>query len=128
MTDPVASPPLAPVVSRAGGLAVIWLDGEQDIATVPALADVLARTIAADGGNVMVDLSATTFIDAATIGVLVRSRNFLNPDSRRLTVRSPATFVRHVLEVCELSGLLEPLPDDGAPPTPPSSSLGRTGS
>lgn len=88
---------------------------------MPGVADVLARAIAADEGDVTVDMSGMTFIDAAMIGVLVRGRNFLALDSRELTLRSPRAFVGCVLAVCGLSALVEPLSDQGAPSTSPSS-------
>ncbi len=128
LTDP--STPLRhllPRVSRDCDRAVIWLEGEQDIATVPALADALARTIAADDGDVIVDLRGVTFLDAATIGVMIRGRNFLVLDSRSLTLRSPSRSARRVLEVCRLTGLVEQLPRERAPSTR-SASLVRMGS
>ena len=63
LTDPTTPPPR---VSRDCDRAVVWLDGEHDIATVPVLANVLALVVADDDGDVMVDLSGATFFDAAT--------------------------------------------------------------
>ena len=124
LTDPMTRPPR---VSRDCGRAVIWLDGEHDIATVAVVADVLARVTAADDGDVMVDLSGATFFDAATVSSLVHARNLLILGSRHLTLRSPRSFQQRVLGVCGLSGLVERFRNDDPPSTPPSSS-GRIGS
>ena len=97
----------APLVSRDGDRTVVWLDGEQDIATVPVLTETLARAISVDDADVIVDLSDVTFIDAATIYELWRGRNDLRGQSRSLTLRSPPRCASRVLDVCGLTGLVE---------------------
>ena len=98
---------VAPFVSRDGGRTVVWLDGEHDIATVFALADVLERATSADDADVIVDLSGVTFIGAATVGVLLRGMDNLGRQSRSLTLRSPSRCARRVIDVFGLSGLVE---------------------
>jgi len=97
----------APVVSRDGERAVVWLHGEHDIATVAVLADTLAKVTAADDADLIVDLSSVTFISTATIDELVRTRNLLVGRSRNLTLRSPSAFARRVLDLCGLAGFIE---------------------
>ena len=98
----------APVVSRDDDRTVLWLDGEHDIATGLVLTEALAEAISDDDGDVIVDLSGSTFIDAATIGVLIRGRNILRLQARSLALRSPSTCARRVLDVCGLNDLVEP--------------------
>jgi anti-anti-sigma factor len=43
---------------------------------------------------------------AATIGVLVRASQALEPRTRSLTLRSPSTRVQRVLDVCGLDSQL----------------------
>lgn len=97
----------APAVSRDGDRVVVWLSGEHDIATVFVLADTLARAIAVGGGDVVVDLSQVGFIGAATIDLLVRSKDLLGQQSRTLTVRSPSRRAIRLLDLCGLLGLVE---------------------
>jgi anti-anti-sigma factor len=99
----------APLVSRDGEWAIVWLDGEQDIATVAVLADTLRNVISADDANLIVDLSGVTFMSSATIDELLRARNLLLGLSRNLTLRSPSKCARRLLDVCGLAGLVEPI-------------------
>ncbi len=98
----------APLVSRDGERAVVWLDGEHDIATEAVLADTLAKVTSACDANLVVDLSGVTFMSTATIDELIRARNLLLGLSRNLTLRSPSKCSRRVLDLCDLAGLVEP--------------------
>ena len=108
----------APLVSRDGTRAVVWLAGEHDIATAAVLADTLANVVSTDDADVIVDLSDVTFMSTATIDVLLRGRNLLLRQSRTFTLRSPSRCVRRLLGLCGLAGLIEPSRD--ATPVVPS--------
>lgn len=109
----------APLVSLEGKQAVVWLDGEQDIATVPVLADALAKVTSADKSNLIVDLSSVTFMSTATIDQLIEARNVLLGQSRNLTLRSPSKCARRLLDLCDVAGLVEPSEDlTKSPPLP----------
>lgn len=82
--------------------SVVWLDGEEDIATVAVLAETLARAVSGDDADLIVDLSRLTFLSTATIDELVRVRSILLCQNRTLTLRSPSRFVRRVLDLCGL--------------------------
>lgn len=103
MVASVSSPPLA-IRNRT----VVRLDGEHDIATLPLLTDTLTRAISADDTDLVVDLSAVTFLSAATIDELVRGRNTLHLQARNLTLRSPSRCASRLLDLCGLTGLVEP--------------------
>jgi anti-anti-sigma factor len=94
------------------GRAVVWLRGEHDISTVAALAETMARAIAVGDADVVVDLRGVQFMDAATVGVIIRAREFLRLRSRSLRLRSPSTRARHVFDLCGLADLLDPRPVD----------------
>jgi anti-anti-sigma factor len=100
----------APLVSHVGERAVVWLDGEQDIATVAILANTLAKVTSADDADLIVDLSGVTFMSTATIDQLVRARNLLLGLSRNLTLRSPSKCVRRTLDLCGVAGLIAKSP------------------
>jgi anti-sigma B factor antagonist len=89
---------------------VVSLRGEYDISTVTALSETLARAIALDDADLIVDLSGVRFMDASTIGVIVRACNILRLRSRTLVLRSPSALARRVLEVCGLAVLVDPQP------------------
>ena len=79
---------------------LVCLRGEYDMSTAPALAALLAAAIARDGTDVVIDLSGVDFIDAATVGVIIRAREFLQERSRSLTLRSPSPCARRILGLC----------------------------
>lgn len=87
---------------------IIWLRGSHDLSTAPALTDAIGRARATGHGDVVVDLSEIDFMDASTVGVLVRAQHDLATLTRELTVRSPSRFARHVLALCELTELVQP--------------------
>ena len=100
--DACAAKEMDPVVSTAYEPAVVWLDGEEDVATVAILADTLARAISSHDGDLIVDLSGVTFLSTATIDELIRVRNFLSHQNRSLLLRSPSPFARRLIDLCGL--------------------------
>ena len=102
---PVSAPDRGPIAQPncdADG-SVVWLRGEHDLFTLAGLWETMARAIAFDDGDVVVDLSAVDFMDASTIGVLVRARTLLGKRSRSLTLRTPSTRASRVLGLCGLA-------------------------
>ena len=96
---------------READRTVLWLRGDHDASTVTALSKNIARVIALDDADFVVDLSDVQFKGAATVvGVIIRARNFLRLQSRTLVLRSPSTCARRVLDVCGLAALLDPSP------------------
>jgi len=95
-------------VERQADRTVVSLCGEHDIATLAELSEAMARGIALDDAEVVVDLSGVEFMSAATATVIVRARDFLRTHSRALTVRAPSRCAQRLLDVCGLTGLIEP--------------------
>lgn len=105
------------VITRDANRTVVSLHGEHDIATLAELSKAMARGIALDDLDVVVDLSRVDFMGASTATVIVRAREFLQAHSRELTVRAPSRCARRLLAVCGLSALVEPtLPFDDPRP------------
>jgi anti-anti-sigma factor len=98
--------PIAAVGRNDEG-TVVALAGELDIATQETLTQILAKAIAIDDADLVVDLSRVACIDVATIGVLVRGREFLRLRSRDLAVRAPSESVRRALEACGQADLID---------------------
>jgi anti-sigma B factor antagonist len=101
-------PVLFPV--RDADRTVVWLRGEHDVSTVAALSQTMARAIALDDGDLVIDLSDVQFMDAATVGVIIRARDFLRLQSRSLVLRFPSSCAARILDLCDLGDLLEPRP------------------
>jgi anti-anti-sigma factor len=101
----VIGPPqdLAAATGPNANRHVVWLRGEYDISTEMTLSHTMARVMALDEGDLVVDLSEVTFMDAATIGLIIRARNDLRLQCRSLTLRSPSGFARRVLDLCGLT-------------------------
>jgi anti-sigma B factor antagonist len=98
----------APLVSHEGDRTVVWLSGEQDIATVPQLTSTVVQAMAFDDADLVVDMSGVTFMAAGTIGVLIAARNDLRQQSRSLVFRAPSKSARRVLELCGIVDLVSP--------------------
>jgi anti-anti-sigma factor len=88
--------------------SIVVMRGEHDASTMSALSETLARAIALDDADLVIDLSEVEFMSSATVGVIMRTRQFLEKRSRTLSLRSPPACVLRVFEVCGLSDLLEP--------------------
>jgi anti-anti-sigma factor len=86
---------------------VVWMTGDHDATTVAALSENLARAIALDDAELVVDLSDVTFMSASTIGVIVRARAFLRVRSRTMSLRAASSSARLVFEACHLADLLD---------------------
>jgi anti-anti-sigma factor len=87
--------------------STVWLSGEHDVSTDLLVASTLGKAVALTGSDVVVDLSEVRFIGASTINVVLAARRLLAGLSRNLTLRAPSTRARRVIEICELSDLVQ---------------------
>ena len=94
------------VENGTGGVAVVQLRGEHDLATAPKLEAAIAGS--GDTTSLVVDLSETTFIDSTILGVLY-SRLQNTPGERRFAIvlGEKPSAVRRTFEV---TGLLDAFP------------------
>ena len=85
--------------------AVVALVGEHDLNSRPALRATLAY--AAEGRNVLVDLSRCTFVDSAIISLLLATQRSLNARDGRceLIIPAQATYVTRLFEITGIEGL-----------------------
>lgn len=86
---------------------VVTLRGEHDVSTVAALSATLAEAIALDDADLVLDLSEVEYLGAGAVDVVIRAREFLRLRSRSLALRAPSPSALRVLEVCELTDLIE---------------------
>jgi len=87
----------APFVSREAGRSVVWLAGDQDIATVSVLAETLGNVTALDDADLVIDMSAVAFVDSATLRALTDCGRVLRSRSRTLTLRAPSRSAQRLL-------------------------------
>ncbi len=90
--------------------SVVWLRGAHDTSTVVALCMTVARAIALEDADLVIDLSEVTCMDATTVEVMVRAEAFLRDRSLSLTLRSPSTHVWRLLGGAGLAELVDPRP------------------
>jgi anti-anti-sigma factor len=95
-------------VSTDGVRTTAWLSGEHDTTTCVLVGQVLGHALGLTDAHVVVDLSEVDFLDASTVRVLLATRRRLAREGRRFAVRTPSPQARRVLELCELSTLVEP--------------------
>ena len=95
-------------VFHEGGTTVVAVCGEADSATLSVVVDALARVVAENDGDVIVDLAQTAFIDTAALRAVLRVREELRGRGRQLTLRSPARVPRRLLAAFGLIYLVTP--------------------
>lgn len=87
----------------ASGVAI---NGEVDVAAVPALERALEAAIETTAGGFVVDLSGVEFMDSSGLLAMLNARGLLAREARAMGVVCPAGPVRHLLEVAGVSELL----------------------
>jgi anti-sigma B factor antagonist len=85
-------------------IAILTLHGEHDLATAPALAEELRRTIRA-GELTIVDLSRAQFIDSSVVNNLYAAERLARERGLTLTLQLGTESV--VQRALEITGLLE---------------------
>jgi anti-sigma B factor antagonist len=89
------------------GVCVISPAGELDLYTCPEFKDELLRVISNGARHVVVDLTATTFVDSTALGVLLRGVERLRAQDGRLSVVCPDPGILRVFEVTGLHRIFE---------------------
>jgi anti-anti-sigma factor len=78
--------------------------GEFDLATADVLISALDEACGT-GRDVQLDMSAVSFIDASTLGVVVRARETLAAHGCKIEIVRPARIVRRLLGLTGLESL-----------------------
>jgi anti-sigma B factor antagonist len=84
------------------GAAVVTLAGEIDLYTCPEFKQELLRVIADGASLVVIDLTATTFIDSTALGVIIRGVERLKLKDGRLVV---VCADPNIVKIFEVTGL-----------------------
>jgi stage II sporulation protein AA (anti-sigma F factor antagonist) len=93
--------------ARNGTAETLYVTGELDMATGPALERTVAGTLDGQGGEFRLDISALTFMDSTGANALLRVQERVESLGRRLVVVSPTGAVRRVFELMGLYGVLD---------------------
>jgi anti-sigma B factor antagonist len=83
----------------ADDTAFVALHGQVDLHTAPELRDELIGAIEDGAVNVVVDLTAATFIDSMTLGVLLGAVKRLRPRGGRLRIVCADPNIRKIFEI-----------------------------
>jgi anti-sigma B factor antagonist len=116
MTARPSSPRSALLVSSEeldGGLRVVAIAGEIDMATGADLERRLMRVLNAPSPRVVIDLSRTTFFDASLIRVLHAAERSVRSRSGHVAIACPSAWQRKVLGFAGLEGRV-PIGDNRA--------------
>jgi len=96
--------PLLISVEHAGAAQVIGVSGEVDLATAPALAGALQGP-AADGADLVVDLSHTSFLDCEGVHLLIEAGTAQRDAGHGFAIACPETGeVARLLSMIEATG------------------------
>jgi len=87
-------------VTVEGARAIVTVRGEVDIATCPELD---AAVAGADAQEVVLDLSAVTFMASSGLASLLRADRVATERGGRLVLRAPSRAVVDVLEMTRLA-------------------------
>jgi anti-sigma B factor antagonist len=90
---------------RSGdGCPVIVVTGELDLASVERFSQQLAEVVDLGPERVVIDLSATTFLDCRGARPIAEARRRLPAEHCQMVLRRPRPLARRVLEVMGLAG------------------------
>ena len=109
-------------VSRSDDRAIARTSGELDAYSAPQLRKVLDEVLDGSIPCVVVDLSATSFIDSTGLGVLVGAARRAKTQGAEVILDSPSHSVHRVLQITGLSLSIRvenaPEPQPGDEPVP----------
>jgi anti-sigma B factor antagonist len=81
---------------------VVSLGGEVDLYTAPELKQELHRLVGEGATRLIVDMSATTFVDSTTLGVLLSVLKRVRPEGGAVVLVCPDPNVRRPFEITQL--------------------------
>jgi anti-sigma B factor antagonist len=97
-------------VHAEGADTVLRLHGELDTLSAPHLRSAMDASIDAGNTEIVVDLTALTFMDAAGLRVIAHAANRLELVGGTLAIRNPSEIVRRILEITGMTDLAELYP------------------
>ena len=89
-------------ISAFSGHSVVRADGELDVSTAPQLRQTITTALDQGDGRVIIDLTAVTFMDSTTLGVLIGAHNKVREIGGALGLVCPDDRVRRVFSITGL--------------------------
>ena len=105
-----SGPPPGPVTIEivSATAAVVTLGGDHDVSSLESIED--AFRVAGAGRDLLVDLTACTFIDSTIIKLLLRTMRVLEATGARFELVIDPSPSGHVSRVAQLMGISEVIP------------------
>jgi anti-sigma B factor antagonist len=103
--------PLAVERTSTGGVELLLVEGELDIATAPRLISVLNSAVQEALRSLVVDLSEVDFMDSTGLALLINAHRRLTRRSKGFAVVCPPGPLRRVFEVTDMVDTLHVVPD-----------------
>ena len=103
MDDHAVGPDLSLSTDRAGSRAVITVKGELDAYSAPSLDEEASRLLADDVSELVLDLSATRFLDSSGLRAILTAQRRLADRDGQLALRAPSEPVRRLLDITGLT-------------------------
>jgi anti-sigma B factor antagonist len=97
-------------LGRDGAAETLYVSGELDIATAPALERTVAGAMDGQGGEFCLDVSALSFMDSTGARALLHIHNRVESVGRRLVILSPTRAVWRVLRIAGLDQVMDVRP------------------
>ena len=91
---------------RLGDVAVLAVEGEADLGTVPDFAQHLWRALDDGAPRLLVDLSGTLFIDSRMVELLLKAAERVRREDGRVAICCGGDGVRQVLELCGVARIV----------------------
>lgn len=96
------------VIDEADGVSVVRPTGRLNMVAAPAFTATVDKLISSGRSRIVVDLSATEFMDSSGLGSLVSCLKKARQAGGDLRLATPGTQVQTVLELTNLSRVLRP--------------------
>jgi anti-sigma B factor antagonist len=93
-------------ISEHGGIPVLSVRGEIDVASSPPFQASLSGLLQAESGTVIVDLSEVSFIDSTGLGALIEAEKRCGVAGKNLRLVVTAPHIRRLLELTGLDEIL----------------------
>ena len=100
------------VIEQVGGLHIMTLAGEVDAFNAPDLREEVHELLAQDSvKQLLIDLSAVTFMDSAALGAIVAALRRLRERGGELRLVAPRGNAARIFELTGLDAVLDFSPD-----------------
>jgi anti-sigma B factor antagonist len=93
-------------VSDPGGIPVLSVKGEIDVASSPRFSASLWDLLGAESDTLIVDLSEVSFIDSTGLGALIEAEKHSGAAGKNLRLVVTAPHIRRLLELTGLDEIL----------------------